>query len=51
METLRDQLVEIVKKAKILKEDVSEDEDRTLGTIDKYLDESVSKKVGEVLDN
>jgi len=49
MVTLRDQLVAIVKTAKIIKEDVNLDEDRTLGVIDKYLNESVDKKCKEVL--
>lgn len=49
METLRNQLIKIVKESKILKEVVSEDEDIVLGTIDKHLDKSVDIKVKEVL--
>ena len=50
MRTLKEQLEKIVKGAKILQEDVPEDEDRVLGVIDKYLNESVDEKVSEVLD-
>jgi len=49
MTTLQEQLTEIVKNAKILKEDIAEDEDRVLGTIDKCLNESVTDKCKEVL--
>jgi len=50
MVTLNEQLTEIVKAAKILNEDVSEDEDRVLGTIEKYLNESVDVKCKEILE-
>jgi len=51
MTTLKDQLIEIVKSAKILNEEVVDNEDITLGTIDKYLNESVVEKCKEVLGN
>ena len=50
METLEEQLTEIIKSAKILTEDVPENEDRTLGTIEKYLNESVDIKCKEFLE-
>jgi len=49
METLQEQLEAIVKKSKMLKSDIDEDEDQTLGTINKYLDESVIEKCKTVL--
>ena len=51
MTTLNEQLTIIVKGAKILNEDVPEDEDIVLGTIDKYLNESVDVKCKEVLED
>ena len=49
MVTLKEQLTEIVKSAKILNEDVPEDEDRVLGVIDKFLNESVDEKCEDIL--
>lgn len=49
MVTLKDQLVKIVKASKVLKEGTDVDTDRLLGTIDKFLNESVDKKVDAAL--
>jgi hypothetical protein len=49
MKTLKEQLEKIVGKAKFLKEEVAENEDVTLGTIDKCLNEEIERKIKEVL--
>jgi len=51
MTTLTEQLTKIVKSSKIFSEDIVEDEDNILGTIDKYLNESVAVKCKEVLED
>jgi len=49
MTTLNEQLIEIVKSAKMFKEEITDNEDRILGTIDKYLNESVEEKCNSIL--
>ncbi len=51
MDELQKQLTKIVKSSKIFHEDVntSIDEDRLLGTIDKFLNESVQENVESIL--
>ena len=49
MITLREQLVDIINGSKILQEGLEENEDITLGTIEKYLNEAVSEKCSKVL--
>jgi len=51
MVKLSEQLTDIVKNSKFLTEDVAEDEDRSLSTIDKSLDAAVEDSVNKVLEN
>ena len=50
MEKLSAQLMEIVKKSKFLNEDIPEDVDRSLSTIDKSLDKAVEETVNNILE-